>query len=125
MEFWDAVKKVTESYPQSEWNWAHWLSVIDLANVPCYHPVRYRLCVGDWGIPGAMLVSDKRFLDAPQWMQKAQRTCRPGEEFMTYCPVCRTFCPSPPVDVRRRREKLLAAVLLAVTETAEDEFPEG
>ena len=119
--FWDAVKLVESRCPQNEWTWMDWLCVIDLADVPCYHPVEYRLCVGDWGMPGVTIVSEERFLDAPEWMQEHQRTCRPGDEYETYCPVCSTFCPAPPVDVRKMREAMLMSVLHAVSDLHDTE----
>jgi len=46
MEFWEAVSQVAEGQPNhEEWTWSDWLSVIDLADCPCYHPIRYRYAI--------------------------------------------------------------------------------
>ena len=109
LEFWDAVAKVKEVYPnEDEWDEMHWLMVIDLADCLCYHPVRFRRFKD-----GGLRVLSK---NSPGFLQREIEKLTHGHRhkdpvFYTWCPVCSTECPAPPVDTRAKRKKELANLL--------------
>ncbi|GAG23124.1 unnamed protein product, partial [marine sediment metagenome] len=70
---------------------------------------RYRYPVGDSG-----LIGSKRIINVPWMLALVTEGAHRNVGYETWCEVCSTFCPAPPVDVRAKREKMLVLFLAGV-----------
>ncbi len=99
----DAYKFVLANSDLKESDAFGWLCAIEMANVPCHHPVQFRCLTGGR--------RPERIIGTP-WEGCIPNFAR--VEPITWCEVCGVTCPHPPVDIRKRKRDQLLAVMLGV-----------
>ena len=89
----------------------------DETGLPCVHPFNLREYHGGLGTTtlGCFLDSERPdMMRNPEYRERVLSRTR--------CPVCDTWAPRDPVDIRRQREERLLMLLLAVGEGTEKEI---
>jgi len=94
-----------QKYPQMMDRELHF-GVCDATGLPCLHPFPLRELSG-----GVRLVDFLAGEPPSRWEDSEYRERLHNRSF---CPVCRTWAPSEPVDICRQREQMLARIFTAV-----------